>query len=301
MGAGGRERGRVCVALLWGEPGVEEGRTGAGVHARLNEGPHLRLRDNKGPQAVVADGARHRQHAHHAHAVPKQDLPASRLHPSLHPACAPCRGCWLGSWPAQSPGWGQTDPASSPRCEVAGAPACHARLAGGPLLPLQHNAEDCFPASACFPATAAHTSCPNAAPWPATQKPTSGCTRHSKIARPLHSCHATPCLQHLDALPIFPSPLLAAAARPTAPTWKQHAATPAHRLVLPRRFVVVRERHRHAVAAEHSARVACSARQHAVRLQGALACKGHLQGPWVTGTAHLSQYHKFEVQVYNHL
>ena len=40
---------------------------------------HLRLRDDEGSQAVVPDGAGHRQNAHHTHAVPEQDLTARSL------------------------------------------------------------------------------------------------------------------------------------------------------------------------------------------------------------------------------
>lgn len=44
---------------------------------------HLRLRDHKRPQAVIADGTRHCEHSHHAHAIPKQNLSASSLHTGL--------------------------------------------------------------------------------------------------------------------------------------------------------------------------------------------------------------------------
>ena len=44
---------------------------------------HLRLCNDKGAEAMVADGPRHGEHSHHTYAVPKQDLTASRLHPRL--------------------------------------------------------------------------------------------------------------------------------------------------------------------------------------------------------------------------
>ena len=44
---------------------------------------HLRLRDHKRPQAVIANGARYCEHSHHANAIPKQNLSASSLHTCL--------------------------------------------------------------------------------------------------------------------------------------------------------------------------------------------------------------------------
>jgi len=44
---------------------------------------HLGLRDDEWAQAVVADGTRHREHAHDPHAVPEQDLATRRLHTRL--------------------------------------------------------------------------------------------------------------------------------------------------------------------------------------------------------------------------
>ncbi len=64
-------------------------------------GAHFGLRDDEGPQAVVPDGAGHCQDAHHAHAVPEQDLAARSLDTRLlgaHSLQCHCRAatCWCG-------------------------------------------------------------------------------------------------------------------------------------------------------------------------------------------------------------
>ena len=44
---------------------------------------YLRLCNDKGSEAVVANGTGHSQHAHHPHSIPEQDLSSCCLHTSL--------------------------------------------------------------------------------------------------------------------------------------------------------------------------------------------------------------------------
>jgi len=50
----------------------------------LVPGAYLWFGNDERAQAVVTNGSRHGQHAHHANAIPKQNLAPCCLHPSLH-------------------------------------------------------------------------------------------------------------------------------------------------------------------------------------------------------------------------